>query len=550
MAGAMVYVDGQNFRGSARDYFGDNVAQANLPKLCSALLNASRLDCAGIRYYTGIYPRQASTYTPARAREIVRLDHLKNQGVTTFANDLVVNELGRFKEVGIDVKLAADLLLDVLTKRTDTVVLLSNDRDYEPVFDMLRALATAGHVSPVRAYVVACGSSHAGCANVPKIQLPPAFYARYVEDHQWLEAEAKDRLSRDGDAALDASAHGRMGAAATQPPATSADHGSTAHYLDVSSIGAMAKAQFHRPYMDASLQSLLQHIVSQTDDLYPSFVHLYLNTHTDAHDLTQSQLARDIGRSLEPYGVHASLFPYAYAADRVGTHRDGLGEDTPIRAMVPREKRMKTAILCDVVRNLVTGRHNDFALWTDDHNLWPLRDVAATFHVRVHNMHIGDHAIDGMISHPVSQAVYEQSLDPINRLERARTRSLQMLENDLDTLKTQLGDDRATSPALLPHECVGILAAVSHHWAALQVEDGSHLYVRRDRMPARCDVGATYQLGVHSAAVTSAPILAAQEPTLANGKGTLQAMMPRGVADIAAGRTSPLGDPYKERLQR
>ena len=493
MRRAYVYVDGQNLRGSARDFFGRQEMDAKLPHVLQSLMRANGMLCAGVRYYTGILPAEHSK-KHLRAREIARLDHLQGQEITTFCNDLIRNEVGRFRETGIDQKIAADIFTDVYNKRADAVVILTNDRDLEPVVQAINDLSRASSID-VKTYNVVCGSAR-GLSNAQHIKLTSELFNAHIEDLSWLDREAEERMQRDPEGALNASAHAGERQERTNISHTPEARRGTAYFFDLDSIGLTAKKSFARNYMDADVRRLTKVIATKTAAPPTAGASVYMSVHSAERDLVNHEMANDIGRFLSSCTFDVHRFPYEYLATTVGSFDSGVSAATPLRTFVPMPKRIKTELLCDVAKKLAQGKCDDVVLVSDDPDLWPICDIADAIgrsmgkQIGVRNAHFGQTVVDGMADVALSRDDYEQSVEEVNRMERAKTAAGKRLQSDLEALRSKVGD--VTSEAnVMPDYVEGRIHGMSAHFLAVQTDDG-FAYLERNTYEGRYDTNKWY----------------------------------------------------------
>ena len=165
MAKISIYLDGANFYFLALKPLGVKDADFDYGGFISMLANGREISPLGKRYYIGTVPeregdakskqavsRQTSLFTRLKSenweirtsrhkknRETVKVDNkvegwenLLKLGVESFTFD-------RYREKGIDVKIATDLIVGAIDKQYDVALIVSSDTDLIPAIDWVRS---------------------------------------------------------------------------------------------------------------------------------------------------------------------------------------------------------------------------------------------------------------------------------------------------------------------------------------------------------------------------------------------------------------------------
>ena len=492
---AKIYIDGQNLRGSAINFFGLKDVEFNVPRVLESLVRLERdISLKDINYYTGIEPR--SGVAQYRGKAIGFLDSLNGQGIKTFANDLEIGPLGRRKEVGIDLKIAADMVSDMLNRRADTFILLSNDRDYEPVFALMADLAKRQKLK-VDLAVITCGPQR-GCTNARKIILTADLVQRHIQSLAPVHKQAEENLAKDQERALDASMH--VGRPEIMPPRATPPVRGTAYLIDLNSIGTTAKSS-GRPYLDADMSQIVRSVSTEIGKPPKGGV-AFASVHTKDHDLVNKLLVNGMIDRLRERRFTVYDLPYEYTKPIVAYQDAGAGSSTPVRTAVAREKRIDTTMLTTVVNAVLGGKYDDFVLVSDNPNLWPIANIAAQMgrmtntSVSVSNVHLGDRPIPGMPSHRISQTTYEATVEPENRLENAKVDARKILLEERDALVQYLmekgGPDIPIKCVTNPLDAEGVFVSQSTHWHAMYEGEGQ--YALFEHLPSPPKSGQVYRM--------------------------------------------------------
>lgn len=159
-----IFVDGANFYHLVLKKLGFKEAQFNFDKFVNFLANNREISDKGKRFYVGTVPEKVGddrtkkamsnqtslftilkkngweikTSTLRRRIEEIKIDNrvidcekLKKLGI-----DRIQYE--RYREKGIDVKFAVDLIVGAIDNRYDTAVIVSSDGDIIPAIDWVR----------------------------------------------------------------------------------------------------------------------------------------------------------------------------------------------------------------------------------------------------------------------------------------------------------------------------------------------------------------------------------------------------------------------------
>lgn len=133
-----VYIDGGNlYRRIVKDY-SFHYLSFKLSNFCYDLVGRSR-DLVGIRYYVGKVhqysgnPKSIELYNSQQRL----LQKLKNEKIYSVLGQ--IQKYGSiFREKGVDVRIAIDLLEGAYEDRFDTALVLSSDSDLAPAFELVK----------------------------------------------------------------------------------------------------------------------------------------------------------------------------------------------------------------------------------------------------------------------------------------------------------------------------------------------------------------------------------------------------------------------------
>jgi uncharacterized LabA/DUF88 family protein len=494
--GTFVYIDGRNLRLQVRKEFDRELFEANLPRLIESMVATERdSHLLGIRYYSAIAPESERS---DRSSHIAFLEQLHAQGIKTFANELEPNVLGKLKEVGIDLKLSADMVVDFLrNKDAKNIIVISNDRDFSAAYDLIRDLATKFQrdVTPINV-VVGNASSPPGAR---RRELSFAQYERYATSPINVIAQAQEQLRRDPAEALRLpERHQGVAPRRTSEPLGPPKHG-TAYYFDLNSLGKAAKLQYGRAYLDINITKLAVDLgTAMGHDV--RLARAYTSLHTPEHDLINHLLVRDMTRELERRGVVTRAFNYAYQNVSVARDLGGPGLATTVRASVAAEKHVAVSLLADVTKDILTGKASDIVLGSDDRSHWPIAELAYELgrmtkqHITVHNVHFGERHIDRMQSIRIEEPRYLELVERKDRAIEAQDRAAQILEGERALLETSLTKEFGTRRTIIAGDrfSQGVLVAKTAHLYAFDDEQRHVTIV--GRLPVEPLEGVRYRL--------------------------------------------------------
>jgi uncharacterized LabA/DUF88 family protein len=469
----LVYVDGQNLKGSAVNVFGRKSMDADLSQLLHAIVATQPgAQMKAGRYYSGLPTKEDPL---RRAEAIVMLDRFKAQGIRTFANDIARNPAGQFKEVGIDLKLAADMVSDfLLNPKAKTFMVVSNDRDYEPAFALMRDLARFTN-RPIDLVNVVTGNAR-GCAGARIVPLPQTAFEACVPAAEASASAtnfrdaALQRLDTDPIAALDASTHAGHSPAQVLTRTTPLTRG-TGFYVDANSLGASARRVFERTHLDLDIPKFIVNAVAETGRRY-RLARAYMSQHSTEHDLVGHTLVENLATELKGQAVEAQKFPYAYQQSKIGFDHSGPGRGVPVNAIVGNEKRNNTQILADVVKDILSGRVDDIVLVSDDKNLWPIAELAQQLGrfskqvIEVRSLHLDATPIERTNGTQISHEKYLEFTGGKDRLQTAVDQARASVDNERKAIESDARRKFGADVTIFvdPPDIDGVLLTRTQNW--------------------------------------------------------------------------------------
>lgn len=149
-----LFIDGENFKGKIRSVFKESGGERpiwhayDFHGLLEKVLNGIKID-RKIFYFARIKEHAESIEKSRQLIEEQRLlkNHLEKQGFGVLLSGRVrgqIEESGRrkkilvFKEKGVDVRIAVDMMVTACDKKADTIILASSDSDLQPVIQEIR----------------------------------------------------------------------------------------------------------------------------------------------------------------------------------------------------------------------------------------------------------------------------------------------------------------------------------------------------------------------------------------------------------------------------
>jgi len=159
-----ILIDGSNFYHLVLKKLGLKEAQFDFEKFAVFLANGREISDTGKRFYTGTVPekegdirtkeamaKQTSLFTVLKNNHWeIKTSKLRTRKEKISIDNRVVDykkllkcgikniEFERLREKGIDVKLAADLIVGAVDDQYDTAILVSSDSDLNPAIDWVR----------------------------------------------------------------------------------------------------------------------------------------------------------------------------------------------------------------------------------------------------------------------------------------------------------------------------------------------------------------------------------------------------------------------------
>lgn len=491
---AIIYIDFNNVCGSSEKFYGRPTMDLDLLSILESMVRRERdLNASQIKCYSGLMPNDGNQ--KIRADRIALLDHLDGQGVKTFANDLIKNEMGRYQESGIDLKIGVDMAVDILQGNTETIILVSNDRDFEPAIDMIKNIGKKIN-KEIRVINFTCGNV-VGCRNAKKIEIPRELVERHIRDISREQLETRNLLEKKPEEALDAKKHyGKI--PKPEPRKTPSLRGSTV-FVDINSIGDNAKDIFHRTHLDVDVDKLVNLIAKDTNIPFKRVVG-FISQHLQQHDLVNHLLVKSHIDNLEKVRFTVRALPYEYVNTIIGKQNSGAGSNTPLKARLALPKRVAMTIMQEFVEHALNGKCDEAHLVSDDHNLWPMTDLAQALsratrsEISVRNAHIKKQAIPGMVGYNIDENTYAACLSK-DRLAEAKTDAARLIREDGVEFINQLREKYGEQINILvnPTQIEGKVALRSLHWYAFEEENGNYALIRNN-LPITPEIDVVYRL--------------------------------------------------------
>ena len=494
---AIIYVDANNFQGNLKDIYQKSRMSINLPRLLESIIQRERnTNLFQIRYYTGLFPKDSPQKTE-RAKGIAYLNHLSNLGVKVYTNNLEKNEIGLYNEVGIDLKIAADMATDLLQQRATKFYLLSNDRDYEPAFQLLHEIANHNKKN-IETITLTCGNRN-GPKSSRKLDIKPELIERHQEDLSEIIKKSLTTLVEEPEKALDAS-HYEIKHQEKNPEIKPSTRGAKV-YIDLNSLGESACKKFNRKYLDIKLPSFLKDIVNQLD-LKIKSVAAFVNVHTKENDLVAHVFTNALMDDLNRRGWEGNRLSYDYKNPIIGSQIAGPAGSTKIHAKLALPKRIDMQILRTVVIDILKGKADDITIVSNNKNLWPIADICenisrnAKSPITIRNIHIGKESIPGMTPYEYKQDAYTAIIDDVDRLKEAKGQAQEIITKDLQELQKILFNDlheiAGFNIAIEPENAEGKFVGKSSHWCAMHDGEGGFSFFKN--FPFELNANSEYQV--------------------------------------------------------
>jgi uncharacterized LabA/DUF88 family protein len=138
MTRCIVLIDGSNFYFKLKDLALPHLLKFSFAKFSSYLIANNK--CAQATYYVGaIKSSRSAKSKKMHADQQKLLAHLQSSGFTYYLGYLLKSD-GVFKEKGVDVKLATDLLLGACQDKYDQAFVVSSDSDLIPAIEGAQTL--------------------------------------------------------------------------------------------------------------------------------------------------------------------------------------------------------------------------------------------------------------------------------------------------------------------------------------------------------------------------------------------------------------------------
>lgn len=132
MKRTIAYFDGQNLFNQAKEAFGYTFPNYDPQALASAVCRREGFSLSQIRFYTGL-PEEGDSRLRFWTSKLAQLGR---RGISTFTRPV---RNGR--EKGIDIRIALDVVGDLLDHQADVVLIFSQDQDFSELAKEVRKIA-------------------------------------------------------------------------------------------------------------------------------------------------------------------------------------------------------------------------------------------------------------------------------------------------------------------------------------------------------------------------------------------------------------------------
>lgn len=207
---AIVWIDGQNLFHRVKTLFGRQIPDFDIRKLSQALCNQMGWQVKEINFYSGIPPEKESPYwSKFWKQKLANLSSQSGVPVNTFTPDLHYrNEWTRRNdghwqlyrcphEKGIDVRLALDMLSSTFERKSDCMILLSEDSDLQQAVERCHAIACGQFrkITIANAFPHDPSAQHQRRAlkNTVPLRFDKSFYEQYIDQSVLTVKHASDR---------------------------------------------------------------------------------------------------------------------------------------------------------------------------------------------------------------------------------------------------------------------------------------------------------------------------------------------------------------------
>lgn len=147
---ASVFIDGQNLHHSLREAFGANYPNYDPRKLAEEICRERGYELGTIRFYTGVENRDRNEFWHDFWKN--KIEAMKRDGVLTYTRPLQYRkirdrvdpsrEFFAPMEKGVDIRIALDIVNELNERKSNVVVLFSQDSDFCEISDEIRRIAS------------------------------------------------------------------------------------------------------------------------------------------------------------------------------------------------------------------------------------------------------------------------------------------------------------------------------------------------------------------------------------------------------------------------
>jgi uncharacterized LabA/DUF88 family protein len=491
---ASFYVDGRNLASYGQRFATDREIRVDPGAIVKEISASTRgLEMDSVAYFTGL----PAADTPAfRAREVYKLNKLADRGVRTSANDLeYIN--GRAQEVGVDLRMGAEMIEDFLTHGVRKFVILSNDRDFEPIVEKLLELSHKAR-QPIKIYNAVHGTSHA-LQNTIRLTISDRMIQNALVDWRPFDKDCIETYTQDPQKkALDASRHEKH--SAPGHPISGPSEG-VALLVDLQSLSKTAVgSDLQRPYLDVSPPDLMRTLESEKGWKVVAKT-AYSCIHDRAVNLKAAIFTSDLLNRMAESKFAAKQFIYQYTKQTVSDGRGG-----PERVVqIPREKKIHAAMLVDAMTMARQDVVQTIVIMSDDRNLAPIVPLVKRIakmrgedNLRVIHLKADERTktYDGAESIVITKEHYLAHLDPVDRMKQADATKRDVLLQDIGVIDDNIRAGTGIEPefVLRPEQSEGRHVLKSDYWSAFRQDDGAIALYDNENLPFQPVVKQSYRI--------------------------------------------------------
>ena len=352
------YVDGQNV-------FHWNKTHINVPKLAKFISDDLRgLRPNAYKYFTGVHPEP----TLVRAKNLGILRNFQNQGVEIYTNELQLDEQGKYHEIGIDSLLVSQIIHDYLYNKVRGFVLLTEDRDYSPVFAILNQLDTlSGEKSRLIHAIYNEKTTPILGSEIYKVkQLENFFY-----DTTEIEKFTKDQYDKNKEDSLDDSILHRREIKGLTPNPSS---GHSAYIVDIDSLNKSAENVLNKNIFELSVISLIRKIENMSARQGQS-ADIFFYNHADTDNIFKYSHGEIFAEDLRKERLIPQTISYIHDKIRNGKKYNSLGGKFEVKEDRLRGKGLLSSMMNIAIQRSIKPQIENIVIISDDPNLWPIVDV-------------------------------------------------------------------------------------------------------------------------------------------------------------------------------